>query len=256
MTEIPELSDLLVIFISAYGRDETVARALDAGAADYIVKPFSPTELTARVRAALRRRERPATFELDGLAIDYESRRVPRWRGPRDEPHRDRVPAPAGAFAQRRTGRPLRHAAPPGVERAGARRPEPGAHRRQEPPPQARRGRRAPGPGSSTSAASDTACRIRANGNPDPAAAPEAAGSRSVHPGRSHHKTSAVVGRRGTLDTRGIRRYSSRPPTGGNAIEQARAVVRVAEAASLSRADIAVSAVFSAVAAPGPGRSA
>ena len=76
MGQIPELSDLPVIFISAYGRDETVARALDAGAADYIVKPFSPTELTARVRAALRRRQRPAPFVLGELAIDYESRRV------------------------------------------------------------------------------------------------------------------------------------------------------------------------------------
>ncbi len=76
MTRIPELSDLPVIFISVYGRDETVARALDAGAADYIVKPFSPTELTARVRAALRKRERPAPFVLGDLAVDYESRRV------------------------------------------------------------------------------------------------------------------------------------------------------------------------------------
>ena len=76
MTRIPELSDLPVIFISVYGRDETVARALDAGAADYIVKPFSPTELTARVRAALRKRERPAPFMLSELAVDYESRRV------------------------------------------------------------------------------------------------------------------------------------------------------------------------------------
>ena len=76
MTQVPELSDLPVIFISAYGRDETVARALDAGAADYIVKPFSPTELTARVRAALRRRERPAPFVLGALEIDYESRHV------------------------------------------------------------------------------------------------------------------------------------------------------------------------------------
>ena len=50
MGRIRELADLPVIFISAYGRDETIARALEAGAADYIVKPFSPTELTARVR--------------------------------------------------------------------------------------------------------------------------------------------------------------------------------------------------------------
>ena len=50
---VPELADLPVIFISAYGRDETIVRALDAGAADYIVKPFSQSELAARVRAAL-----------------------------------------------------------------------------------------------------------------------------------------------------------------------------------------------------------
>ena len=76
MRQIPELSDLPVIFISGYGRDETVATALDAGAADYIVKPFSPAELAARVRAALRRRERPATFVLGALAIEHEKRRV------------------------------------------------------------------------------------------------------------------------------------------------------------------------------------
>ena len=62
--------------MSAYGRGETIARALGAGAADYIVKPFSPTELTARVRAALRSRAEPAPFELEDLAIDYERRRV------------------------------------------------------------------------------------------------------------------------------------------------------------------------------------
>ena len=76
MNEVPELSDLPVIFLSGYGRDETVAAALDAGAADYIVKPFSRTELVARVRAALRRREEPAPFVLGELAIDYGRRRV------------------------------------------------------------------------------------------------------------------------------------------------------------------------------------
>ena len=69
MERIPELAHLPVIFISAYGRDETIARALDAGAADYIVKPLSPTELTARVRAALRRRAEPSPFEMGDLAI-------------------------------------------------------------------------------------------------------------------------------------------------------------------------------------------
>ena len=74
MERIP---DLPVIFISGYGRDETIASALEAGAVDYIVKPFSPTELVARVQAALRRRgEPPEPFRLGDLAIHYQERRV------------------------------------------------------------------------------------------------------------------------------------------------------------------------------------
>ena len=76
MEQVPELADLPVIFISAYGRDETIARAFERGAADYIVKPFSPTELTARVGAALRSRVPAEPFALGALAIDYERRRV------------------------------------------------------------------------------------------------------------------------------------------------------------------------------------
>ena len=76
MERVPELADLPVIFISGYGRDETIARAFEGGAADYIVKPFSPTELTARVGAALRARTPAEPFALGGLAIDYERRRV------------------------------------------------------------------------------------------------------------------------------------------------------------------------------------
>ena len=77
MERLPELADLPVIFISGYGRDETIARALEMGAADYIVKPFSPTELTARVQAVLRRVAGPSEpFRLGDLAIDYEGRRV------------------------------------------------------------------------------------------------------------------------------------------------------------------------------------
>ena len=76
MQQVPELSDLPVIFISAYRRDETVAQALEAGAADYIAKPFSPTELVARVRAALRRHAEPAPFVLGRIAIDYAQRQV------------------------------------------------------------------------------------------------------------------------------------------------------------------------------------
>ena len=76
MRQVPELSDQPVIFISAYGRDETVARALESGAADYIVKPFSPTELVARIRAAVRRHADPQLFVVGELAIDFERHRV------------------------------------------------------------------------------------------------------------------------------------------------------------------------------------
>ena len=76
MRKIPELATLPVIFISGYGRDETIARALEAGAEDYIVKPFSPTELTARIGAILRRRANPDRFVLGELAIDYDRREV------------------------------------------------------------------------------------------------------------------------------------------------------------------------------------
>ena len=76
MEEVPELADLPVIFISGYGRDETIARALEAGAADYIVKPFSPMELTARIRAALRKQAEPEPYLLGDLAVNYEERRV------------------------------------------------------------------------------------------------------------------------------------------------------------------------------------
>ena len=76
MEQTPELSDLPVIFISGYRRDETIARALQLGAADYIVKPFSPTELVARVGAALRRRALPESFDVGELRIHDGQRRV------------------------------------------------------------------------------------------------------------------------------------------------------------------------------------
>ena len=76
MHQVPELADLPVIFISGYGRDETIAKALESGAADYIVKPFSPTELVARVQAALRSRIEPETVVHGALAVEYGRRRV------------------------------------------------------------------------------------------------------------------------------------------------------------------------------------
>ncbi|MCY4418137.1 MAG: response regulator, partial [Chloroflexi bacterium] len=79
MESVPELSQLPVIFLSAYGRDQVIARALEAGADDYIVKPFSPTELVARIQAALRRRtpaERPEPCVVGDLVVDFAARRV------------------------------------------------------------------------------------------------------------------------------------------------------------------------------------
>ena len=79
MKEILDLADVPVIFLSAYGREEQIARAFDMGAADYVVKPFSATELSARIRATLRRRtasEPSEPYVLGDLTVDYAGRRV------------------------------------------------------------------------------------------------------------------------------------------------------------------------------------
>ena len=79
MKDILGAGDLPVIFVSAYGRDELIARAFDMGAVDYVVKPFSPTELAARIRAALHKRaasEPSEPYVLGDLTIDYAERRV------------------------------------------------------------------------------------------------------------------------------------------------------------------------------------
>ena len=82
MEDFHAMADVPVIFLSGYGRDEIIAQAFEKGAADYIVKPFSPTELVARVRAALRRGEVGRVAEptepyvLGDLTIDYSERRV------------------------------------------------------------------------------------------------------------------------------------------------------------------------------------
>ena len=57
-------------------RTRRFTRALESGAADYVVKRFSPTELVARVQAALLAQVRPETFVHGELAVDYRQRRV------------------------------------------------------------------------------------------------------------------------------------------------------------------------------------
>ena len=79
MNDIQEQSDAPIIFVSAYGQDETIARAFDRGAADYIVKPFSATEMAARIRAALRKRaasEPTEPYVLGDLVVNYAELQV------------------------------------------------------------------------------------------------------------------------------------------------------------------------------------
>ena len=82
MEDIFRMADVPVIFVSGYSKDQVIAQAFEKGASDYIVKPFSPTELVARVRAALRRQMEPYRAEpsepyvLGDLTIDYAERHV------------------------------------------------------------------------------------------------------------------------------------------------------------------------------------
>ena len=79
---VREWSALPIIVLTARGRDDDKVRALDAGADDYVTKPFSMQELLARLRAALRRRDRLAAgetnsvIEVGPLRIDLPRRRV------------------------------------------------------------------------------------------------------------------------------------------------------------------------------------
>ena len=79
---ISEITDAPMILLSAYGRDHTIAEAFDLGAADYIVKPFSPNELMARISAALNRREAYAntqtleSYVYGDIEINYAERGV------------------------------------------------------------------------------------------------------------------------------------------------------------------------------------
>ncbi|MCY3789894.1 MAG: ATP-binding protein [Gemmatimonadetes bacterium] len=82
MEDILEVDKVPVILLSGYGRDEIIARAFERGASDYVVKPFSPTELIARIQATLRKETDPdraapdQPYVLGDLTINYEERRV------------------------------------------------------------------------------------------------------------------------------------------------------------------------------------
>jgi len=72
-------SSVPIIVITARDDDATVVRALDAGADDYVVKPFGAEQVAARVRAVLRRGGVPATVEpirVGDLVVDERTRTV------------------------------------------------------------------------------------------------------------------------------------------------------------------------------------
>jgi two-component system, OmpR family, KDP operon response regulator KdpE len=80
ITKLRELNNIAVIFLTARDKDTEIVFGLDLGADDYIVKPFNPEELTARIRAVMRRRAAGATIErvlnVGNLLIDLERRLV------------------------------------------------------------------------------------------------------------------------------------------------------------------------------------
>jgi len=77
--QIREFSDVPIIVLSVMGEEQDKVRVLDAGADDYVTKPFGVEELMARIRVALRRAtgpHGPTQFSCDGLEVDLEARRV------------------------------------------------------------------------------------------------------------------------------------------------------------------------------------
>ncbi|MCC0734613.1 response regulator transcription factor [Clostridioides sp. ZZV14-6009] len=73
-TEIKEMQDVPVIFLTASGDEASVVTGLNIGADDYITKPFRPRELIARIGTALRKSGRSeSAFEICGLHVDMAS---------------------------------------------------------------------------------------------------------------------------------------------------------------------------------------
>jgi len=85
LRRLPETRDVPIIMLTARGEEGDKVRGLDAGADDYITKPFSPAELIARMRAVLRRAQPGLSSELleyDDLVMDLAAHRL--RRGARD----------------------------------------------------------------------------------------------------------------------------------------------------------------------------
>lgn len=71
LKKIPELSNTIIIFLTARGEDYSQIAGLDAGADDYITKPIKPRVLVSRVKALLRRYKQPESESNDLKIKDY-----------------------------------------------------------------------------------------------------------------------------------------------------------------------------------------
>jgi len=79
LQRLREWSRVPVIVLSVHDDEKGKVSALDAGADDYVTKPFNSDELLARIRVALRHassKEEQAVFRLDNLVMDFASRRL------------------------------------------------------------------------------------------------------------------------------------------------------------------------------------
>jgi two-component system KDP operon response regulator KdpE len=79
--EVRRWSTLPIVVLSAVGDEREKVRALDAGADDYVTKPFGTDELLARLRAVMRRSVQPggsALVEVGDLVVDLQDRQVRR----------------------------------------------------------------------------------------------------------------------------------------------------------------------------------
>ena len=78
LDELRERTRLPVVIVTGAGTAEAIKRGLDHGADDYVTKPFSPTELAARVRAVLRRQHRPRrrTYRIGDTVVDLDARTI------------------------------------------------------------------------------------------------------------------------------------------------------------------------------------
>jgi two-component system, OmpR family, KDP operon response regulator KdpE len=70
LERLREISDVPVIMLTVRGDEEDRIRGLELGADDYVTKPFSPRELASRIRAVLRRVEKPASAGGEAVRID------------------------------------------------------------------------------------------------------------------------------------------------------------------------------------------